>query len=172
MPEIIPITAEITHLYKEVRLHALQDTPLAFGSTYARESQLSDADWRQRSLSLNGERKIGFLAIEAGQPCGLVACFRDDQDLTRATIISMWVAPSHRRTGLSWMLLDAVREWANSLGIAELNLMVTNPNHTAISFYQRYGFVKTGRTNPYPNDPAMFEYEMVLPVARKGSASH
>ena len=42
--------------------------------------------------------------------------------------------------------------------------MVTSANLAAISFYQRLGFIRTGRTEPYPNDPAIFEYEMSKPI--------
>jgi ribosomal protein S18 acetylase RimI-like enzyme len=38
--------------------------------------------------------------------------------------------------------------------------MVTSANHAAIAFYQRLGFAMTGRTETYPNDPALFEHEM------------
>jgi hypothetical protein len=30
-----------------------------------------------------------------------------------------------------------------------------------MGFYRRLGFEGTGRTEPYPNDPAVVEYEMV-----------
>jgi ribosomal protein S18 acetylase RimI-like enzyme len=42
--------------------------------------------------------------------------------------------------------------------------MVTCNNKAAIMFYQRLGFSLTGRTEPYPNDPALIEYEMSQPV--------
>lgn len=38
--------------------------------------------------------------------------------------------------------------------------MVTNNNLAAISFYERLGFTKNGRTEPYPNHPNLIEYEM------------
>jgi hypothetical protein len=41
-----------------------------------------------------------------------------------------------------------------------LLLMVTSKNSTAIRFYEQCGFAMTGNTGPYPNDPALFEYEM------------
>jgi len=66
---------------------------------------------------------------------------------------------------VSASLIDAVRGWAKSRGVAALKLMVTSENNRAIAFYERYGFVKTGRTEPYPNDPALFEFEMVRPTA-------
>ena len=46
--KIQPITPALTATFKDVRLRALLDSPSAFGSTYAGEAQLSDADWEQR----------------------------------------------------------------------------------------------------------------------------
>ena len=43
--------------------------------------------------------------------------------------------------------------------------MVTHINTGAIGFYQRMGFQRTGKTEPYPNDQAITEYEMVLPLS-------
>ena len=39
-------------------------------------------------------------------------------------------------------------------------LMVTSNNEAALRFYEQLGFNRTGRTEPYPNDPALIEYEM------------
>jgi ribosomal protein S18 acetylase RimI-like enzyme len=40
--------------------------------------------------------------------------------------------------------------------------MVTCNNDGAIGFYERLGFKKTGRTEPYPNDDTLMEFEMML----------
>jgi len=162
MPHLVPITPDHAASYRDVRLRALKDSPSAFGSTYAREILLTDADWQQRSANLDGITKIGFLAMDASTTCGIVACFRDEQDPARAEVISMWVAPSHRGTGLSAALIDAIHAWATSRNIQTLKLMVTSNNVPAIAFYERYGFVKTGHTEPYPNDPSVLEFEMLL----------
>lgn len=45
---IEPFTAVNTFLFDAVRFRALQDAPHAFGSTYAKEAQLADADWIKR----------------------------------------------------------------------------------------------------------------------------
>ena len=42
--------------------------------------------------------------------------------------------------------------------------MVTSINDGAFRFYERLGFVKTGRTQPYPNDTAIIEFEMTRPL--------
>jgi ribosomal protein S18 acetylase RimI-like enzyme len=40
--------------------------------------------------------------------------------------------------------------------------MVTSSNEAAIGFYLRLGFHNTGGTQPYPNDAALVEYEMMI----------
>ena len=61
---IEPIAAQNVLVFKAIRLRALQDAASAFGSTYARESQLSDHEWMERVRRWDGETGIGFLAIE------------------------------------------------------------------------------------------------------------
>ena len=94
-------------------------------------------------------------------PCGIIGGYVDKNHPQRANVGSMWVAPTHRRTGLGTKLMDAVQLWARSHGAGELRLMVTGSNSTATAFYQRLGYTFTGNTEPYPNDPALVEYEMV-----------
>jgi len=147
----------------------LQDSPSAFGSTYARESAFTSEVWLQRSTGLDGANRTAFIALETESPCGLVGCYRDQQDSSTAHVIAMWVAPSHRGTGLGWTLLSAIDNWASSHKIKTLQLMVTNHNHAAIALYERFGFAFTGRTEPYPNDPALLELEMIRPATLSAS---
>jgi ribosomal protein S18 acetylase RimI-like enzyme len=151
------ITPQVTQHYKDIRLRALQDTPSAFGSTFARESQFSDQDWIARALNLCTDRSIGYLAIDRGQYCGIAAAFLDEH---KAQLVSMWVAPDHRRSGIGRLLIDAIQSWTAQRGANTLALMVTSNNHAAIEFYKRNGFTMTGHTEPYPNDPALIEHEM------------
>jgi ribosomal protein S18 acetylase RimI-like enzyme len=76
----------------------------------------------------------------------------------------MWTAPTHRRRGVASLLVNEVISWARLRGARTLLLMVTSSNDPAISFYQRLGFTRTGRTEPYPHDPALIEYEMSRPI--------
>ena len=139
------ITPPLASSYKTVRLRALQDTPAAFGSTYARESQFSDADWQQRAANLCTSRSIGYLAHQ-NEYCGIVVSFLKEQDPHYAELMSMWVAPEQRRTGTGRLLVDAVGAWARQSRAHTLQLMVTSSNLAAISFYQRLGFIKTSPT--------------------------
>jgi len=162
---IQPITHRNAFVFKTVRLRALQDDPYAFGSTYARESQFSDSEWLARAERMNGERGCGFLATDSETPCGIVGSFLDQDDATRAHLISMWTAPAYRQHGIGRLLVNEVADWAHLRNARTLVLMVTSVNETAMRFYERLGFARTGRTEPYPNDPAVIEYEMSRPLS-------
>ena len=64
MISIVPITAQNVSVFKAVRLRALQESPFAFGSTFAREAQFTDEEWVRRTENLNGEKGAGFLAMD------------------------------------------------------------------------------------------------------------
>jgi ribosomal protein S18 acetylase RimI-like enzyme len=159
------ITPAHLDLFKQIRLRALQDAPYAFGSTYAREFQFTDADWMQRIQRWNGELGIGYLALDNGEPCGIAGCLLSPDDATHAQLVSMWTAPSHRQRGVGRLLVEGVLAWAHSKGSPALHLMVTSNNDSATLFYERLGFTRTGRTEPFPNDAVVIEYEMSRPTS-------
>ena len=154
------ITLQNLSLFKDVRLRALQEAPYAFGSTYARESAFTDSEWAARLDRWNGVRGAGFIAVDDGIPCGIAGTLLDEPDPERAELVSMWTAPSHRQSGVGRQLVNHVVDWTRGRNVSTLLLMVTSNNAAAIRFYEKLGFVRTGRTEPYPNDPAVTEYEM------------
>lgn len=163
-----PITCQSVASFKAVRLGALLDTPSAFGSTYAKESRLSDAEWEQRVAQWHGERSICYLAWDGDQPCGIAASFLDQEDATQAYLVSMWVAPTHRSRGVGRLLVDGIIDWACGRRAEKMCLTVTSNNDVARRFYERMGFTKTGKILPYPNDPALVEFEMICSIEQGG----
>jgi ribosomal protein S18 acetylase RimI-like enzyme len=161
---IVPITSQNVPAFKAVRLRALQDTPHAFGSTYARESQFPDSEWLSRAQRWSGESGIGLLAMDGDTPCGIAGSFLDPSDPSHAQLISMWTAPTHRQLGIGRLLVNEILRWAQHRNAHTLLLMVTSVNQSAMLFYERLGFIRTGRTEPYPNDPAVIEFEMSRPI--------
>jgi GNAT superfamily N-acetyltransferase len=164
MLKIVPITPEIVERFKRVRLSALSDSPHAFGSSFARESVLTDADWLLRATKWNSGRSVAYLAHRNGTDCGIVAGFFDENVTEFANLVSMWVAPNARRAGVGRILVNAVHDWAHNMGANEVRLMVTEINHGALRFYESLGYAKTGRTEPWPNDPTVLEFEMSRPA--------
>jgi len=153
-------------LLREVRLRALRDAPEAFASTYDAEVQRPQSFWddRVRNAAAGNDIYSG-LAVVDGQTVGLVGGFRNDEDGHHADIdlVSMWVAPSHRGSGVAEQLVDAVLEWARDDARAEVvGLWVTRGNDRAQRFYERLGFVETGDVQPLPWDPCVDELRMVF----------
>jgi ribosomal protein S18 acetylase RimI-like enzyme len=160
MVTIENIDAKNSHLLKMVRLRALQESPTAFGSTYAEESQLSDADWIDRASQCSNNMSVGYLAMDEAMPRGIIRATRDDKDSSIAWVESMWIDTSYRRHRVGTLLMNSVVAWARSQRIQVLKLEVTSNNGPAICFYESVGFAQTGNTKPYPNDPRLLEYEM------------
>jgi len=160
-----PVTLRNLGMFIDVRLRALQESPWAFGSTYARERAFTEEDWKTRLERWNSVTGVGYVAIEDGAACGIAGALLEEEDPTRAQLVSMWTAPTHRRTGIGRMLVGEVASWAAQRGVRVLQLMVTSMNEPAMRFYERLGFTRTGRVEPYPNDPSMVEYEMAWKVA-------
>lgn len=135
---------------RAVRLRALADTPLAFGSTHAREAAYPPERWEEWAReSAAGPRRAWFLAVAedaaAGPPVGLAFAVIDADDPERAHLFSMWVAPEARGTGAAGALVDAVVAWIAARGARTLHTAVTIGNESAARFYARAGFVDTGR---------------------------
>ncbi len=159
------ITTETAPIFKDVRLRALRESPTAFSSTYAKESQLPDEEWVKRAERWGGDGTDAiFLAFDGEAACGIVGSYVEEGNPSTAQVISMWVDPAYRRASVGKALIDAVLAWNRSCGARELKLMVTSVNQGAIAFYERMGFKRTGVTGPYPNDPEIVEYEMALAI--------
>ena len=60
-------------------------------------------------------------------------------------IITIDVAPAARRSGLGGMLMDALLDRLRAIATAKVRLEVAIDNADAQAFYQKQGFVKTGR---------------------------
>jgi ribosomal protein S18 acetylase RimI-like enzyme len=144
---------------RAVRLAALSDTPLAFGSTHARESSLTEAEWLLRFT-----RCTWFLARRGDSTVGVAACLRSDDQPFSAELASMWVRADHRGTGIATELVAAVQRTAASGGAAALGLWVAEQNERARRFYHRLGFRPTGRRGPLPSHPEIVEVELEMSI--------
>ena len=163
------ITSQDVATYRKIRLRALQDAPTAFASTYAESLELPDEHWQQRAaVAASGGDATVFLAFltDGEDECvGLAGGFRNEEDGRHADVdlISMWVAPSHRGTGVAEQLVDAVLDWARDEAQAQVvGLWVTRGNAAAQRLYERLGFVETGDVQPLPSDPCKDEVRMVF----------
>jgi len=72
------------------------------------------AEWARRVERWNGERGVGFLAMDGATAFGIAGSLLDENNPSRAQLVSMWTAPTHRRPRIGRLLVDAVLDWART----------------------------------------------------------
>jgi ribosomal protein S18 acetylase RimI-like enzyme len=148
---------------REVRLRSLADAPTAFLTTLADARDLPDESWRDRARDgAAGEHQVCFVAERDGSFVGMAVGFVDPADLRTVVLVSMWVDPAARRSGLGAALVEAVVAWARDRGAERVTLGVNERNAAARRLYERIGFVTTGATEPMPTDPGAVVVHMAL----------
>ena len=128
-----------------MRLASLSESPAAFGSRYADWFDAPAERWQSRltqvPLTLLAQEATTVVGVVSGQPVG-------DRWVE---LMSMWVAPGARGTGVAGQLIGAVADWAAGQGRTTY-LMVRNDNARARKSYERAGFVDTGIPKDWPAD--------------------
>ncbi|MGP7997407.1 MAG: N-acetyltransferase family protein [Streptosporangiaceae bacterium] len=150
---------------RDIRLAALADAPDVFASTLDAELGQPEPEWRARIGALPW-----FLGFVGGQPAGLVAALLPQPGPGHDPawhLVSMWVSPHARGSGLADRLVAAVTEQARRAGAARVTLWVTVGNDRARAFYRRMGFTPTGRRQQYPRPgaAALDEEEFGCPLS-------
>jgi ribosomal protein S18 acetylase RimI-like enzyme len=84
----------------------------------------------------------------------------------------MWVQPGARGAGIADRLVAAAAGYARAAGAAQVTLWVAIGNDRARGFYERMGFVPTGRRQKYPRDglPDLDEEEFACLLDRRATA--
>lgn len=156
--EIVRIGADDWREFREVRLASLADAPEAFGSTYADWVAAGEDRWRSRMAGVpltlvarDGDRTVGVA-------CG---CPAELEGAEAVELISMWVSPAVRGTGVAARLIAGVVDWAEARDCATF-LMVRVGNDAARTAYERAGFVSTGVPADHPTGE-LPEERMVRP---------
>ena len=160
MLTVCRVEPSLWQVQRGVRLAMLLDTPLAYGSTFAREVDFPDELWVERM-----QHSAAWLAFEGEQPVGAVTMFHaPDQPEDEALLVAMWVASHARGRGVADRLVEALLDHARQTGLRRVTLDVADGNARAIGFYERTGFTRTGRTGALPHNPGVSEFEMELLV--------
>lgn len=165
--------------YREVRLRALQESPDAFGSTYAAEAARNDAMWASRvsAASASGQDKALFAWI-GSDICGLAWCKVSNAEPGVADLFQMWVAPDFRGRGVAAALLREIVAYARSAGVATLRLGVTVAESPAMRLYRAFGFEPVGAIEPLREGSTLMAQTMHLDlrgghdVERSNAPSH
>ena len=144
---------------RHVRLRAMTEDPDVFGSSLMREERFVESHWRMRLRS-----SPTWLAVDDdGAGKGMVTMLQEPgSPVDDRHVISLWVAPESRRSGVGWALLDAVRRAADADGARTVSLWLVDGNNPAGDLYVRAGFARTGERQVVPRDPSLTEERYVL----------
>ncbi len=143
--DIARVGADDWEEFREVRLASLEDSPTAFGSRYDDWVDAPEARWRSRLTDV----PLTLVARQGGRLVGVASGAPDGDDVVE--LISMWVAPQARGTGLADALIASVVAWAAAQQRSTV-LMVRSDNARALAAYTRAGFVDTGVPDDHPAD--------------------
>jgi ribosomal protein S18 acetylase RimI-like enzyme len=148
MPEVRAVGPDDWAAWRALRLIALEESPEAFSSRLADWQGEGDREerWRERLasvpfnvMSFDGDR---VMAMASGVPDG------DSVEL-----ISMYVRPDARGTGVAGAVVEEVARWAAERGAAAVILAVRESNGRARAFYRRLGFAEAGSVSTDPGEP-------------------
>lgn len=139
---------------RDIRLWSLTESPGVFGSSLERETGFKETHWRMRLRS-----SPWFLAVDGDEALGLVCAIHEPgAPPDNRHVVSMWVRPDRRGSGVGQQLLAAVEEWASADGARTLSLWLLDGNAAGAALYRRCGFEPTGESTPLPRDPSLTEH--------------
>ena len=144
--EIATLGPEDWELFREIRLRALREAPYAFGSRYADWVDAPESRWRDRVANV----PLNLVARRGDELLGMASGVLVGED--GAGLISMWVDPAARGSGVGAALVETVVAWAAAAGRTTY-LMVRSDNTRAIAAYVRAGFVDLGIPDHDPDEP-------------------
>ena len=146
---------------RAVRLASLGQAPEAFCSTLEGERGLPEEEWRRRAGRPDGTTLV--LVDADGRDVGTATVIPHGEEPHDAVVVGVWVDPSVRGTGAARALMTAAMQDARDRGFPRLRLEVADDNAAAIAFYERLGFIPTGRRTPMPPPNAhRTEHELAL----------
>jgi RimJ/RimL family protein N-acetyltransferase len=134
--------------YRELRLEALGNSPIAFSADYEHNLKQPPSYWQER-LTMQPEEATMFLAEQESRLIGMTGMMRNNSSKTRhsAWIWGVYVSPDWRGLRIADEMIASCFEWAKPRQIIIAKLVVATVNQPAIKCYERCGF-KTYGTEP------------------------
>ncbi|HAT4455401.1 TPA: GNAT family N-acetyltransferase [Legionella pneumophila] len=148
------------HLWKEIRLEALNNSPESFGSSYEEEVLMSDTDFQN---GLSKGYVLGAFVDDLLVSCAGFYTFNSIKTKHRGVLWGMYTRPEYRGRNIATALIQTLIQHAKT-HVTQLHLNCVTSNFVARNFYQKQGFRIYG-TEPKAlkiNDTFYDEYLMVL----------
>ena len=131
--------------FRELRLEALQNNPLAFSSDFSANANQPDQFWLERMQNL-GDKEAIILAEQDNSPLGMSGIQKGYSLKTQHSgmIWGVFVKPAWRGAGIAQYLVEACIEWGKNHAVTVVKLGVAATNIPAIRCYARCGFAIYG----------------------------
>ncbi len=140
--------------FRELRLGALQDSPIAFTADYQKNLNQPLKYWED-TLTMQPDESTIFLATYEGDLIGMTGIARAGSPKTRHStwIWGVYVKPEWRGLHIAEELIRSCFEWAKARNVTLAKLGVAAVNQPAIRCYERCGF------KIYGTEPGAILYE-------------
>lgn len=149
MADIRPVRPDEWKSLKAIRLRSLTDSPDAFCVTYEEVIGYGDEVWKDRAADQpQPTPSMSAVAVDGGEFVGMAAGIMCDDDAL--DVVSVWVSPEHRGSGMAQELMECVEQWGVEHGAVSARLDVESSNERAGKFYAGIGYTSTGVRETYP----------------------
>jgi ribosomal protein S18 acetylase RimI-like enzyme len=161
MPDIKLLAADEWLTLREIRLSALHDSPDAFLSTYEREREFGEDEWRAEFN--RGDWTVGAIGKRSVSLVGITQEL--DAPVHERYLEYLWVTPEFRRNGIAFNMINVVLSRLKRSGVRTVFLWVLDGNEAAVRLYRRVGFVSNHHRQPLEAYPGRSEELMQLDLA-------
>ncbi|MBN1151534.1 GNAT family N-acetyltransferase [candidate division WOR-3 bacterium] len=146
MPLIRRIREEDWQIYRNIRLDAMKESPMAFSTTYQDAQKRDDRTWKEQVHSaVSGSERCTYLAFDGDKAIGVASIYGTDEEGV-GELIQVWVSPDYRGTSTAFDLIKTVLDWASRENYKSILAIVRKDNEKAVNFYIKFGFEKIDKS--------------------------
>lgn len=145
MIKIVSLAPEKWRDFRDLRLEALREEPLAFGSSLD-EEKVKTGSW-ERELKGLGNKKWYFSEVD-GDLVGMAAIKFSQKNKFKhlATLVGVYVKKDFRGRGIARLLTEKILEDAfKTPQVKKIRLLVNASQKPAVGLYEQLGFKVVGR---------------------------
>lgn len=137
--EIIKLDVSEWEKYKSLRLEALKNDSLAFGSAYEEAADKRDEKWQ---APLQSPNNYLLFAKDKDDLVGMVAAYGEEGQKVEhiAYVWGVYVRKEHRGKGVGKKLMEALLDELQAAGFVKANLGVNTIQKSAEKLYESLGF--------------------------------
>jgi RimJ/RimL family protein N-acetyltransferase len=161
MPDVRSLRPDEWLTLRHMRLAALRDSPELFLSTFEKEKDYDEEEWRAEFS--RGSWNVCLLGQELA---GLLGVTRDPDSPADARYLEyFWVTPGRRRRRVAWDMLEIVLDRSRTAGVRTIFAWVLDGNEVAIRLYERVGFIRTNHHEALASRPGRTEERLRLDLS-------